>query len=280
LRRSFWIVADGVKVSKESERFVVEYEGKKYEIAAMTANLIVIDGDFVITTAALELASRNDVTLALIKGGDLMWFYKAFPRKDVSYFIHQYEATKSRTDIVEALARGFRHNCTRLAKRLRIKVPELEVNEFYEYKANLLGLVTKSVSSKLGVNERKLTSLVDYLRLFVLAECLDSIVKLGLNPFLGFVHKGSLVHDLELLFEFSLLWRSLLDFNKPLDFIDINDSSSKRTLLRSLRRTLESTVVDVKGRRYTLYRHMRVTARSLRSSILNPSLKFEPFLVS
>ena len=280
MKKSFWVVADWVRVSKESERFVVEYEGKKYEIAAMIADLIVIDGDFTITTAALELASRNNVTMVFIRGKDLMWFYKAFPSKDVSYFIYQYEAVRSRTDITDALIRGFYHNYTRIARKLKIKVPKLKLGMFCEYKDNLLGLVAESVSSKLRVDKERLISLADYLRLFVLAECLDSVIKLGLSPFMGFIHKESLIHDLELLFEFSLVWCSLLDFDRPLDSVNINSGPSKRALLRSLRRMLESPVADVKGRKYTFYKHLRSTARSLRSSILNPSIKFEPFLVS
>ena len=258
-----WLVGDSIDLRKVARRFKIEIDGRRTEIAAIKTRLIVIDGEFKISTRAIELAMRHDIAIVKIGNPIDFWIYKTYPKKDVSLLLRQFEVCKY-MDTSE-LEQAIIHNINSLFSRLGIKrvySVDSAVEEFVH-----------TVELKRGVNPKDVER---YLKSFLIAESLDFVLKSGLEPSIG-IRSSTIAEDMALPLIPISVWYTIL----VLDFIptDLKVLELRRSILRKFKNVLKRPVENVHGVVKPIITHLKLQVEAFASSLRNPMYSFEFFRV-
>jgi len=262
MKSSKWIVLRECEIGRRSGRFTIKHDNKIDEIAAVKTYLLVIDSDFKISLEAIRLASENSITLFIVDRDRYTWLTHSYVEKNIDYVLNQYNIFR-KSYLKKMFDKAVRENILRLNKRIGVD----------EYCEDICGIV----SDIKGIDRKILSEIENYFKLFVVAECLDAIIRSGLTPYIPIY--SFLPEDFEKMFHHIAVWYSILDIDEKV-FLnhDLNNYSYKRSILKYLRERLNRELIDIYGNRRPLIQHIKSYIKSLASHVLNPLAQFNPFI--
>lgn len=269
------------RLGKRKERFTIKVEDRSLEWASRDVSAIVLEGEGLISSGAIKLASEREIRLAVLVDGDIAVLEPLLDR-DPSPLLGQVRALANRSVLaLRFLSASIKNKMWLLehvkhmgggdVEAARARLAELrrdagDWRKAWEAEGRAMEVVNELLE-RLGAK----AELVEYARMHVVAEATMMLVAEGLEPTIGFLHPDSVQPALSRDLAIELL-------HQTADFSVLKaPEQSRRSVLTCLEKRMEEEFTHPRLNVKTNYRDvMRRQAKSLAAYFSGKSPGYQP----
>lgn len=261
------IVTSNFTLKAKSKRYVVLLKEKEYEFPAIKTDCIVLNPHGSLTSAAVKLAKEYKTTIIFVDD-NFKIAYLGFldVDKDVKYFLGQVESFLHRKEeYAKIFLKAAEDSRKQIAKYLNLD---------FESKGDFWRDEEKYIQCLEEVFGQEIRCMINFSRARLVAECLHFLLKAGLHPSLGFLHKGeaSLAKDLALELQYNVC-----------DLIAVNiakKSGAIKNLVQMYQKKMKTGFTHPVLKRQTTYREaIKIQAKTLAATMISPGIKYSPLRI-